>query len=294
MELMPAHVRTFQEIVRQASFSRAAESLHLSQPAVSHHIRHLEQAIGARLLERIGRRAFPTPAGDVLLAHAVRAFSELEAARQAIHRLRGVVAGRVRLGTGATASIYLLPDALRRLRARHPELDLAVVTGNSADLAAAVAASELDLAVLTLPVVGRQLVTSPFCTDTQVAIAPRSHAWPRRGLRPADLADAPLILYERGGTIRRVIDDWFRKGRVRPRVAMELGNAEAIKRLVAAGLGISIVSAVSVRAETRAGSLIARSLAPPLRRRLAVVRRRDKAASPALDAVLAALGRAAG
>jgi DNA-binding transcriptional LysR family regulator len=112
-------------------------------------------------------------------------------------------------------------------------------------------------------------------------------------LRPADLAAAPLILYERGGTIRRVIDDWFRKGRVRPRVAMELGNAEAIKRLVAAGLGISIVSAVSVRAETRAGSLIARSLAPPLRRRLAVVRRRDKAASPALDAVLAALGRAA-
>jgi DNA-binding transcriptional LysR family regulator len=293
MELMPAHVRTFQEIVRQASFSRAAEALHLSQPAVSHHIRHLEQAIGARLLERIGRRAFPTPAGDVLLAHAVRAFSELEAARQAIHRLRGVVAGRVRLGTGATASIYLLPDALRRLRARHPELDLAVVTGNSADLAAAVVASELDVAVLTLPVVGRQLVTSPFCTDTQVAIAPRSHAWPRRGLRPADLAAAPLILYERGGTIRRVIDDWFRKGRVRPRVAMELGNAEAIKRLVAAGLGISIVSAVSVRAETRAGSLIARSLAPPLRRRLAVVRRRDKAASPALDAVLAALGRAA-
>src|SRR5437867_135916 len=183
MELSPVHVRTFAEVVRHASFSRAAETLHVSQPAVSHHIRHLESALGARLLERVGRRAFPTAAGEVLLEHAGRALAELEAARQAIQRLRGVVAGRVRLGTGATASTYLLPDALRRLRARHPELELVVVTGNSADLAAAVAASQLDVAVLTLPVHGRQLVTSPFRADPQVAIAAPDHRWPRRGAR---------------------------------------------------------------------------------------------------------------
>src|SRR5919108_1985947 len=93
MELSPVHVRTFSEVVRHASFSRAAEMLHLSQPAVSHHIRHLEQTLGARLLERVGRRAFPTAAGEVLLEHAGRALAELEAARQAIPRPRGVVAG---------------------------------------------------------------------------------------------------------------------------------------------------------------------------------------------------------
>src|SRR5262245_16104963 len=87
MELSPIHVRTFSEVVRHASFSRAAESLHLSQPAVSHHIRHLEQALGARVLERVGRRTFPTAAGEVLLEHAGRALAELEAARQAIQRL---------------------------------------------------------------------------------------------------------------------------------------------------------------------------------------------------------------
>src|SRR5438874_7058132 len=188
MDLSPVHVRTFSEVVRQASFSRAAERLHLSQPAVSHHIRHLELALGARLLERAGRRAFPTHAGELLLEHAGRALAELEAARQAIQRLRGVVAGRVRLGTGATASTYLLPDALRRLRAQHPELELVIVTGNSADLAAAVAA----------------------------------------------------------------------------------------------------------RAELRARTLTARALAPPLARRLAIVRRRDKPSTPALDAVLAALDGVAG
>src|SRR5437016_1140663 len=195
MELSPVHVRTFSEVVRQASFSRAAERLHLSQPAVSHHIRHLELALGARLLERAGRRAFPTHAGELLLEHAGRALAELEAARQAIQRLRGLVAGRVRLGTGATASTYLLPDALRRLRAQHPELELVIVTGNSADLAAAVAASQLD---------------------------------------------------------------------------------------------------VAVRAELRARTLTARALAPPLARHLAIVRRRDKPPTPALDAVLAALDGVAG
>src|SRR5205814_484450 len=81
MELSPVHVRTFAEVVRHASFSRAAETLHVSQPAVSHHIRHLESALGARLLERVGRRAFPTAAGEVLLEHAGRALAELEAPR---------------------------------------------------------------------------------------------------------------------------------------------------------------------------------------------------------------------
>ena len=290
MELSPAHVRTFQEVVRHASFSRAAETLHLSQPAVSHHIRHLERALGAPVLERMGRRALPTRAGELLLEHAGRAFAELEAARQAVHRLRGIVAGRVRLGTGATASTYLLPDALQRLRARHPDLDLVVVTGNSPDLAAAVSASELDVAILTMPVQGRQLVTTPFRADAQVAISSVEHRWARRGpLRPADLAEAPLILYERGGTVRRVIDEWFRRGGVRPRVAMELGNVEATKRLVAAGLGVSVISAVAARAEVRARVLTARTLAPPLERRLAIVRRRDRTPTPALEAVLAAL-----
>ena len=95
-----------------------------------------------------------------------------------------------------------------------------------------------------------------------------------------------MILYERGGTIRRVIDEWFRRSGVVPRIAMELGNGEAIKKMVAAGLGLSVTSAMSLAAEVRARELIARPLAPPLGRRLGIVRRRDRAASPALRAFL--------
>jgi DNA-binding transcriptional LysR family regulator len=290
VDLNPAPLRSLQEIARLGSFSRAAAALHLSQPAVSHQIRGLEARLGVPLLERVGKRAALTRAGELLLEHARRALAELETAATAVRHLAGVVSGRVRIGTGATASIYLLPPILRRLRSRYREIEIIVVTGNSNDITAGVAANELDMGLVTLPVHGRSLTVSPFCVDPLVAIAPPDRRWPRGGvLTAADLAQHPLILYERGGTIRRVIDEWLRRGGVVPRVAMELGSSEAIKKLVEAGLGLSITPAITVRDEVRRGSLRALRLSPLLHRRLGIVRRRDKPANPALDAVLGAL-----
>jgi len=295
MDVNPAHVRTLQAIARSGSFSRAGETLHLSQPAISHHVRHLEDVVGVPLLIRRGRRALPTEAGAVLLEHAGRAFRVLDEAREAIQQLQGRVAGRVTVGTGATASIYLLPPILRRLRARHPRLELVVVTGNAGDIAAAVSRGELDVGVVTLPVaVGRGLLVSPFFVDRLVAIAPPGLPRARRApMTAAELAREPVILYKRGGTIRRVVDDWFRRGRATARVAMELGNAEATKKLVGAGLGFSIVSEIAVKADARAGALTLIPLRPALHRRIGIVRRRDRAPRPALQALVAALEAAA-
>jgi DNA-binding transcriptional LysR family regulator len=108
-------------------------------------------------------------------------------------------------------------------------------------------------------------------------------------MAPAELAGHPLILYERGGNIRGVIDAWFRRAGATPRVAMELGNAEAIKKLVGVGLGLSLASQMAVAAEVKAGALAAIPLSPPLARRLAIVRRRDKPETAALAVVLDAL-----
>jgi DNA-binding transcriptional LysR family regulator len=294
-DLTLAHLRTLDEIVRRGSFSRAAEALALSQPAVSLHIRHLERVLGTPLLERVGKRAFPTEAGRLLLAHAERARAELDAAVQALARRRGVVAGRVRLGTGATASIHHLPPLFRRLRARHPGLELQVVTGNTPDIVARLLSNELDLAVVTDPAASRRLRVAPLLSDPLVAIAPATAEWRRRRpITPAELARHPLILYERGGAIRGVIDGWFRRAGVVPRVAMELGSAEAIKKLVEAGLGLSVSPAVAVRAEVRARALRAIPLDPALARRLGVVWRRDKPDTPALAVVRQALAELAG
>ncbi len=120
----PRRVLTFRAVARHRSFSGAARALALSQPSVSNQVSALEREIGARLLEREPGGLRLTREGEILLEHAERAFAELEAGRQALHDLRGVVGGRVRVGTGATASIHLLPPVLGRLRARYPAIEL--------------------------------------------------------------------------------------------------------------------------------------------------------------------------
>jgi DNA-binding transcriptional LysR family regulator len=290
MDVRLSHLRTLREVARRGSFSRAGEALRLSQPAVSLHIRQLETEFGVTLLERLGKRAFPTAAGEILLAHGERAFAEIEAARTALSRKGDAVGGRVRLGTGGTASIYLLPPLLRRLRLRHPALELTVTTGNTRDIAQAVIDNALDVAVVTLPVAARELNVTPFYRDGLVVIAPGEARWrKRKSIAPETLAREKLILFERGGAIRAVMDGWFAKARTAPSVTMEIGNAEASKKLVGAGLGLSIISSVAVKREVAAGEFVTLAPDPPLARMLGVVRRRDKPSTPALAAVLAAL-----
>jgi DNA-binding transcriptional LysR family regulator len=290
MEVQLAHLRTLDVIVRHGSFSRAARELHLTQPAVSMQVRQLERGLGLPLLERVGKRAFPTRAGEVLLAHAARAFRELEAGVAHVQELRGLVAGRVRLGTSASISVYLLPLALRKLRTRFPDIDLVVVTGLASDIARGLVANELDVGLVSLPVRDRELAVTPFYRDRLVAIAPAERRWRRRGpVRAAELAEAPLILFDQGSTVRRMIDGWFHRARLVAHPAMELGNTEAMKRFVEAGMGLSITSEFSVKADVAAGRLVALPLDPPLLRQIGLVRRRDKPLSPPLVAVLDAL-----
>jgi DNA-binding transcriptional LysR family regulator len=286
MDVPIAHLRTLQAIARHNSFSRAARALNLTQPAVSMQVRLLEQALGLPLLERVGKRAFPTHAGELLLAHADRALRELEAGIERVQELRGVVAGRVRLGTSASISIYLLPLALRRFRRRHPDVEIVIVTGNAAEITRAVVANDLDVGIVSMPVRDRELSVTPFFRDELVAIAP-----PEVGRRPrvvdaATVASHPLILFEAGATLRRVIDGWFHRAGVTPRAPMELGNTEAIKKLVEAGLGWSVTSWFSVESEARSRTVTALRLTPTLERQIGLVRRRDKPRTPALDAFL--------
>jgi len=285
MDVQLAHLRALSAVARHASFSRAAGELGVTQPAVSMQVRQLEEALGQPLLERVGKRAFPTRAGEILLAHATRAFQELDAGVERVQQLRGVVAGRVRVGTSASISIYLLPPFLRRFRSRYPATELVVVTGNAPEITRAIVENDLDIGIVSLPVRDRELVVTPFFDDELVAIAAPQPRWRRRRtVDAATLAREPLILYEAGGTVRRVIDGWFRRAGTSPVRPMELGNTEAIKKLVEAGLGLSVTSSFSVKADVRAQLLTAVRLEPPLVRKIGVARRRDKPATPALTA----------
>jgi DNA-binding transcriptional LysR family regulator len=153
----------------------------------------------------------------------------------------------------------------------------------------AVVDNALDLAIVTLPVARRELAVTPFFRDPLLVIAPPEARWRgRRTIDPATAAREPLILFERGAAIRDVMDGWFARAGAAPRETMELGNAEASKKLVGAGLGLSIISAIAAKKEVAAGELLALTPQPKLARMLGLVRRRDKPPTPALRAVLSA------
>ncbi len=288
-------VEAFREVVALGSFSAAAQRLNLTQPAISLQIRQLETRLGVRLIERIGKRAFATAAGRDLLVHGRRLFDEAAAALATARRHRDGITGRVRIGAGATACIYILPAALHELTIAYRELEIVVTTGNTDEIVRAVYDNTLDLALVTMPAIIRpvhreRLVVAPLLEEKLVAVLPPADEAPAR-LRPKHFASTPLILYERGGTTSRIIEAWFAGAGIAPKPIMELGSAEAIKRLVGIGLGRSILPEISVRAETTAGELSTRPLSPALARTLALVHRRDKPVEPYLEVTLAALSR---
>ena len=254
---------------------------------VSLQVRQLEKRVGTPLIERAGRVLRPTAAGAELMAHVGRIDAAVRDALEAVSRHADGVAGRVRLGTGATACIYLLPPVLRSLRQRFPGLEMTVSTGNTADIVQAVEENALDLGLVTLPARGRMLHALPLLDDPLVAIAPQGTGLPRRvGAR--ELARHPVLLYEPGGQTRRLTDAWFARAGVALQPAMSLGSVQAIKELVAAGLGCAVLPRMAVRDE-HGGAVEVRPLSPPLRRTLAIVMRKDKRLHRGLRETLAAL-----
>jgi DNA-binding transcriptional LysR family regulator len=275
----------FVAVVELGSFSAAAARLNLTQPAVSFQIRQLERRFGLRLVERVGRRACPTAAGLDLLPHIRRIDAAAAGAIEAMAYYTEVVAGRVRLGTGATACIYLLPPLLAELRRRFPRLEIVVRTGNSPEILRALEDNALDVGLVTLPAPGRIFAIEKLIDDEIVAVFPPGIEAPD-ALTPAALARLPVLLYEPGGNARRVIDDWFARAGVALKPVMELGSVEAIKQLVAAGLGCGLLPRLAVAD----GTLEARSLMPPLFRELGLVLRRDKVPDGGLRELIRALG----
>jgi len=284
------HLAMFRSVIEHGTFSAAAQRAGVSQPAVSLQIRHLEQQLGTKLVERIGRRATPTAAGVELLGCLGRIEGAVSDMRDAMARFASGSAGRMRIGTGATACTFLLPSTLRRLRAKFPEVEIVVTTGNTSDIVKAVEENRIDIGFVTLPAAGRMLEITPVLRDEFVAIAPRDFLLPKR-ITPLSLTSLPVLLFEPGGNTRRIADEWLAKAGRSLKPIMSLGSVEAIKALVGAGLGCAIVPHMAV--QNAKASLTTRSLSPPLYRQLAVVVRRDRPQQRALKELIVSLKQSA-
>ncbi|MDJ0897062.1 MAG: LysR family transcriptional regulator [Alphaproteobacteria bacterium] len=286
-------LQAFTEVVALGSFSSAAERLQLSQPAISMQVRQLEKRLGVRLIERVGKRASPTTAGRELLAHAQRIDAAVSSAVDEMATFASGRLGHVRIGTGATACIYLLPPVLRDLRRRFPTLEITVRTGNTAELLKDLEHNALDVGLFTLPVSGRMFEVTPVLDDEFVAITAAEDDRLPDVITPAVLAELPLVLYEAGGNTRRIVDDWFAEAGITPTPIMDLGSVEAIKQLVGAGLGCAVLPGMSVGKGSERVPLIAQSLTPKLSRKLALVMRRDKTLNKGLRETVNALRKLA-
>jgi len=281
-------LEAFEAVAANRSFTRAAETLCLTQPAVTRQIASLERELKTRLFDRLGRTVQLTSAGEALHRYAAEILRQMHEAERAVGDVVTGSAGRIAVGANSTTATYLLPPILRQFRETHPGVELAVHTGVSAQVVEMVTTNEVDVGVVTGYITQDGLIDTPLTEYPTVVVVfpghPLSTGDPSAPIHTGDLAGSPLILMEEGTNLRRYVDRLLSAAGVEERVTMELDNVEAIKKMIEAGLGISLLPLISVQAEVAAGRLVALPLAdvPNAQRRITAIYRRDKYLTTAL------------
>ena len=223
-------LRTLIEVVELGSFTEAAKRLHLTQPAISQQIRELENRCGLQLVDRIGKRAFATPAGNELIIYGRRIMAEAEHALAAVRRHRIGTAGRVRIGAGPTALAYLLPPVLRKLRDAYPDIEITVTTGTTHSISEALLSNEIDMGFTALPVEASDLDAVPVRTDPMVAILPATDDTIPAKVTPTDVAvayaDPRISARATPPTESRLAASWWRRRQARVGVRQHRGDQE--------------------------------------------------------------------
>lgn len=275
-------LRTFLEIVRLKSFSKAAQTCHRSQPAISAQIRQLELELDTALFHRFGSRISLTPAGAVFAEYAARILELRQQAQEALQELEQSPRGALTIAANEATCVHVLPDVFVEYRRRFPQVQLRVERLYGRRVLEAVLENQADFGIAQVLRSDRKLQVVKIHTDEIKLIAPPGHALAQLEAVSAQQAvEFPLIL-PKYGTTRERLDEWLESVEDRLQVSMELDSSEMIKRFVARGLGVSFMAASHCRVEQERGELALVRLAPePLLRRLCLIYRRDRPLSRA-------------
>jgi DNA-binding transcriptional LysR family regulator len=257
-------LKVFRTVAAEMSFRKAAEVLHLSQPAVSQQIRALEEEAGSRLFDRgvgegHGTQIALTEAGRVLLGYATTAAATMDDARRALAALQDDVVGELRLGASTTVAQYVLPRILGAFLRQYPQVEMSVMSGNTERIVEEVVEETIALGIIEGPAMRREVKTERMIQDEMVLIASPNHAWARLGTIGAmELTKVPMLLRERGSGSRRVVERALKKIGLPLRllnVVMELDSTEAIISGVEAELGVGFVSRCAIGKVLRLGTV---------------------------------------
>lgn len=251
-------LRAFIAIAELGTFTAGALRVHVTQAAISMQIRQLENELGARLFIRAPRRVMLTEAGEQLLQRARQIIRDHDAALDEIAELAGAERGRLRVGSAsAMVTTDVLPQLLKEVRQKHSRAEVTVASGTSEALVQQILSGEIDIAFVSMPVEARGINTERLTMDQLVAVAsPRHRLAKQKTISAYTLAGEKLILGERGGNTRRLIDLFFAQAGVSLHVSMELSRQAAIRRMVEADMGVGIVPLQTVVEEVAKGRLI--------------------------------------
>lgn len=248
-------LKIFDAVARHMSFARAAEELYLTPPALSIQVKQLAEIIGQPLFEQIGKKISLTAAGEISWATCRDVLNRLEQLTQELAALQGLEKGTLKLATLATVK-YFIPRLLGNFCTIHPGIDTVLFMGNRESLLERLARNQDDLYILGQPPEHMNVVSEPFADNLLVVVSSPNHPLAKeKDIAPSRLRDVPFILREAGSGTRLAFEKFFERHGVVLKVRMELGSNEAVKQVVAGGLGVAVLSASTLRAELASGEL---------------------------------------
>jgi len=274
-------LKVFEAVARRLSFSRAAEELHLTQPAVSTQIRTLEGHVGMPLFEQLGKKIYLTQAGDELLHFSRAIIGQFEEAQAALAQLKGIAGGKLNVAV-ISAGDYFFPQLMVAFARQHPGVQLNLTVHNREELLDKMAANRTDLAVMVRPPVGLDTQNDAFAPHPYVIVGAPDHPLAGRGpIAMTDLVRHPFVIRERGSDTWFSMEEAFGAHLAELNVAMEIRSTETIKQAVIAGIGLGFLSAHTIGRELAAGSLAALEVEGfPLMLNWYVVHRHEKRLPP--------------
>jgi len=283
-------LQVFHAVAKQMSFTKAAEVLFMTQPAVTFQIKQLEEHYNTRLFERGHGKIALTPAGDMVLDYAERILALSAELETRLKEITGRIAGPLLIGASTTIAEFMLPRVLGEFKARYPEVQARLFVANSETIENRVAEHTLDIGLIEAPSHLPALLTEACCEDElQVILSPKHPLAARKQVAAKELLAYPYISREAGSGTREFTDMYFRKSGISPEdlhVEMELGSPEALKGVVAAGMGFAILSRVAVIKEKKLGELVSLPLAPKLIRTLSLVYPKERFRSRLVNAFI--------
>ena len=249
----------FAKVAELGSFSRAAEALFLTQPTISEHVRALEDELGVQLLDRLGRGATPTRAGQLLLGYAHRMLALSREAHQALERFQGRMSGELIVGGSTIPGEYVLPALIGQFKAKYPDILISLLIGSTRRVSDWLEEGRVEVGVVGARPASRALESKELMADELVVVVPATHAWATRRMATlTDLQKEPMIVRERGSGSREALEHALHEAGLSLaglRVVGEMGSTQAVKQAVRAGIGIALVSKRAVEDECRAGLL---------------------------------------